>query len=253
MLKAYLKHWWKAKNEHGIHSPFVFELYNEFKKSDSKFEEIEQLGRRFKKDSRDIEIKDLGAGSKYARSNQRSVASIASKSRKSAKWAKLMAKIIEKAGCRYIVELGTSLGFTTAYFSKTAPFAKIYTFEGCPNTLSIAKENFNALNCHNVTPILGNIDDTLPYLLGQIPKVDFVFFDANHQYEATMSYFRHCLSKAHEESCFVFDDIYWSKGMEQAWEEIKNHEKVTISLDFFQLGVVFFRQKQEKQHFVLKL
>ena len=80
-----------------------------------------------------------------------------------------------------------------------------------------------------------------------------VFFDANHRYEPTIRYFEQCLEKAHEGSCFVFDDIYWSDEMKKAWQFIKDHPSVTVSLDVFWLGIVFFHKRQVKQDFVLKL
>ena len=104
----------------------------------------------------------------------------------------------------------------------------------------------------NIEIIVGNIDKTLSEKLNQTAQLDFVFFDANHRYEPTIRYFEQCLAKAHDESCFVFDDIYWSEEMRQAWQTIQNHESVTVSIDLFWVGIVFFRKKQPKQHFVLK-
>jgi hypothetical protein len=40
--------------------------------------------------------------------------------------------------------------------------------------------------------------------------------------------------------------------MKSAWKAIINHSEVTISIDLFFVGLVFFRKGIEKQHFVLK-
>jgi len=53
------------------------------------------------------------------------------------------------------------------------------------------------------------------------------------------------------ESIWIFDDIHWSKDMEEAWEMIKNHSKVTVTIDTFQWGIVFFRKEQVKEHFII--
>jgi hypothetical protein len=50
----------------------------------------------------------------------------------------------------------------------------------------------------------------------------------------------------------VFDDIRWSDEMTLAWEKIKNHPKVNVTIDLYSMGVVFFRKEQEKEHFVLR-
>jgi len=123
--------------------------------------------------------------------------------------------------------------------------------EGSEALLEIAKKNLE--NKHSIDWILGNIDQNLERTLEKIEKLDFVFFDANHRYEATMRYFETCLKKAHQDSVFIFDDIYWSAEMKKAWKEICANEKIGFSIDFFEVGVVFFRQKQAKQHFLLKL
>ena len=80
-----------------------------------------------------------------------------------------------------------------------------------------------------------------------------VYFDGNHQKAATLEYFQHCLQFVNNESFFIFDDIHWSKEMESAWEEIKKHPKVKVTIDTFQWGIVFFRKEQEKEHFIIRV
>ncbi|MFT5903100.1 MAG: putative O-methyltransferase YrrM, partial [Bacteroidia bacterium] len=98
----------------------------------------------------------------------------------------------------------------------------------------------------------GNFDETLQSFLNSIEKLDWAFIDGNHQEEPTVRYFQQCLGKCHNDSVLLFDDIYWSKGMAAAWENIKAHERVTVTLDLFQVGIVFLRQEQPKQHFVIR-
>ena len=81
---------------------------------------------------------------------------------------------------------------------------------------------------------------------------DLAFIDANHKEEPTMRYFEQCLKLKTENSCFVFDDIYWSEEMKNAWERVKNHDEVSVSIDLFFVGLVFFRKGIMKQHFILK-
>ena len=85
------------------------------------------------------------------------------------------------------------------------------------------------------------------------PTTDLIFFDGNHQKEATLNYFNQLLPLAHNDSVFIFDDIHWSKGMEEAWEKIKKHPEVRVTIDSFYWGIVFFRKEQEKEHFTIRL
>ena len=254
-LLKYISYLLKAKDEHSLHSPFVFELYTFAVKPRKRFYifgKIESLRKSLLNSTRKIIIKDYGAGSVVNRSTERSIASIARYSEKPAHLAQLLFQIIEYLKPKTLLDLGTSLGITTIYQAAVNKKYSVITFEGCPETCNVARENFHKMQLKNIELVEGNIDDTLRPKLNQLPAIDYAFFDANHRYEPTIRYFETCLQKAHEDSIFIFDDIHWSEEMEKAWKEIKNHPKVMITIDLFFIGLVFFRTKQPKQHYVLK-
>ena len=255
MLKYFLKFLLASKNEHSLHSPFVFDLYTKIVKDKKQlpiYTKIENLRKKLLKNRSIIEITDFGAGSQIYKTNQREIRQIAKSAEKSPKFGKLLFRLIQYFKPNVIFDLGTSLGITTLYESKAYEQAKVCTFEGCPATATIAKGNFTDLDCDNIEIIVGNLDETLSRKLAEIEELDFVFFDANHRYEPTVNYFEMCLAKATEESVFVFDDIHWSDEMHEAWEYISKHPSVMISIDLFFVGLVFFRKNQPKQHFVLR-
>jgi predicted O-methyltransferase YrrM len=254
-LFRYLHHYFIAGNEHGLHSPFVFDLYSGTirpKKNYYVFHQIEKLREELINSKEIIQIHDFGAGSQVEKGNLRSVSSIAKHSEKSPALAQLIFKLVNHFQPEIIFDLGTSLGVTTIYESFAREEAQIYTFEGCPETAKIAQQNFEKLERKNIKLIWGNIDETLPDTIQKISKIDFVFFDANHKMEPTLRYFNTCMEKAHEQTVFIFDDIHWSDEMEQAWEQIKADERVMLTIDLFYVGLVFFRKGQPKQNFRLK-
>ncbi|MCU0468593.1 MAG: class I SAM-dependent methyltransferase [Arcicella sp.] len=255
MFKYFLSFLWASKNEHSLHSPFVFELYTKVITNHSNlpiFKEIENLRKQLLKDTKVIEITDFGAGSKIYKTSQRQIKQIAKSAEKNPKFGRLLFRLIQWFKPTVIFDLGTSLGITTIYESKAYEQAKIFSFEGCPATAAIAKENFEALGCENIELIVGNLDETLLKTVKEVNHIDFAFFDANHRFDPTMRYFEICLAKATEDSVFVFDDIHWSEEMHLAWQEIKRHPEVMISIDLFFVGLIFFRKNQPKQHFILR-
>ncbi|MDX1905142.1 MAG: class I SAM-dependent methyltransferase [Thermonemataceae bacterium] len=257
MFRAYLKYWWIAKDEHSIHSPFVFEFYqNVIKDKRSSyyaFAEIENLRKKLLQSQDWVEVEDFGAGSKKNKSPMRKVATITKNATKNPQIAQMLFRLVNFLQPQTLLDLGTCLGITTSYLAKAAPKdAKIYTFEGAENLLNLAKKNTELLHIQSIDFVLGNIDETLPKVLKKITQVDFAFIDANHRYEPTKRYFELILEKTTENSVLIFDDIYWSEEMTKAWNEIKAHPKVQISIDLFWVGIVFFRNKQPKQHFTLK-
>lgn len=255
MIKYYLQFLFASKNEHSLHSPFVFELYTKIIQTKIQFpvfEQIENLRKKLFKNCSIINITDFGAGSRIYKTNQREIRQIAKSAEKNPKFGKLLFRLIQHFKPSTIFDFGTSLGITTIYESKAYESSQIFTFEGCPATATIAQQNFDELNCKNIAIIIGNIDETLPIELSKIGQLDFAFFDANHRFEPTIKYFELCLEKATEETIFIFDDVHWSEEMHEAWQVIKNHPRVMISIDLFYIGILFFRKNQPKQNFTLR-
>lgn len=254
-IKDFLAHRFTAKTRHGVHSPFVYKLVDEVVydlKPKPQYKNTEDLRKKLISDERFITITDLGAGSHINNNKQKQVKQIAANALKPDKLAQLLYRLAKYRQPGNIIELGTCLGVTTAYLASAAPHAEIITIEGCPETAKIAQENFDALGLGNVNLKVGNFDVLLPEVLNSLPQLDFVFIDGNHRKDATLNYFNWCLPKVHEETLLIFDDIYWSEGMKEAWEEIKAHPQVTCTVDLFWIGLVFFKKGMAKEHFKIK-
>jgi predicted O-methyltransferase YrrM len=251
----YLKHRLRSKTRHGTHSPFVYRLADEViydfsNKSD--YNNIESQRKKLLNDRSEIEVTDLGAGSHLNKNRKKSVKQIAKNALKSPRLAQLIYRLAKDNNPDQILELGTCLGLTTAYLAKAVPTAEVISIEGCPQTAAVAAQNFKDLHLENIELQVGNFDTILPGLTESKAKLDFVYIDGNHRKDATLNYFKLCLPKVHENSILIFDDIYWSEGMKEAWEEIKQHPDVRITIDLFWIGLVFFRSGQAKEHFKLR-
>jgi predicted O-methyltransferase YrrM len=254
-IKDYLKHRLTAKSRHGTHSPFVYKLADEviYDFNDkSEYKDIEHQRKKLFNDDSIITVTDLGAGSHLNKNRTKKVSQIAKNALKSPGLAKLIYRLAKNTRAKNVVELGTCLGITTAYLAKTDPQTKVITIEGCPQTAAVAKKNFQDLDLENIELHVGNFDLILPDIIAQQPSLDFVYIDGNHRKDATLNYFKWCLPKVTENTLLIFDDIYWSEGMKEAWAEIKNHPDVTITIDLFWIGLVYFKKGQAKEHFKLK-
>ena len=255
LIKSLLSYLFTAQNQHGLHSPFVYDLYLKTIQKDNRepiFQTISAIRVAMLSSFQTIKITDFGAGSKVNQAHEREVRDIARHSEKPPRLGRLFYRLIQRFEHKTIFDLGTSLGLTTLYLAAANDKSKVVTFEGCPQTAAIAKANFEQLKLQNTEIIVGNIDQTLPLRVSNCETIDFAFFDANHRYEPTIRYFETCLEKAHEGSLFIFDDIHWSAEMEAAWRVIKAHPSVTVTIDLLWVGLVFFRKTQPKQDFVLR-
>lgn len=255
LVLNYLQHRFTAKTRHGIHSPFVYNLVDKIIydfHAKTEYHDIEALRSVLLQDQRVISITDLGAGSHVNNNKKKLVKTIAKNALKPARLAQLIFRLANYFSPNTIIELGTCLGITTAYLAKAAPLARVTSIEGCPETASVAAENLSRLNISNVDLQTGNFDTVLPGIIEQHDSFDFIFIDGNHRKEATLNYFNWCLPKLSENGIIIFDDIYWSKGMKEAWQQIKAHPQVTVTIDLFWIGLVFIRPRQEKEDFKIK-
>lgn len=254
----YLKYYFKASNGkgHGMHSPFVFSFITKVLNDNRHFyayESVEIIRQLLLNDQQLLEIEDFGAGSRVRKNNTRKVCEIANSSLKPKKFGQLLFRIVDQYAPKNILELGTSLGVTTAYLASAREDSKVVTMEGASTIAAVAKNNFRKLQLTNIELVEGNFDETLPATIQKMKIIDLAFVDGNHRYEPTMRYFRELLPVMHEHSILIFDDIHWSEEMECAWEEIKQDSSVTLTIDLFFIGLVFFRKEQKaKQDFVVR-
>ncbi|GAA4324976.1 class I SAM-dependent methyltransferase [Mucilaginibacter gynuensis] len=254
--KDYLLHRVKANNRHGIHSPFVYRLVDKIiydLHAKKVYDDAEATRKQLLANDTLITITDLGAGSHVNNNKQKKISEIAKNALKPPKLAQLLYRLAADVKPQTIIELGTCLGVTTLYLQQAAPEAKVYTLEGCPQTAGVAAKQFANASLKNVDLVVGNFDDTLHNVIENLPRLDFVFVDGNHQKEATIRYFEWCLPKVHEDTLLIFDDIYWSEGMKEAWAYIKAHPKVTVTVDLFWIGLVYFKSGREKEDFKVKI
>ena len=254
-LRAYVAHLRHAGTRHSVHSPFVYDLVERALRRTAdppSFPDVEALRKALQRDPRTISVEDHGAGSHRFNGTGRRVADIARTAVKPRRQAEMLHRIVRWAGPKTLLELGTSLGLTTLYLARGPASAHVVTIEGSPEIHAIAKHNFAQIGQANITPLLGNFRDQLPKVLASIDQLDFVFIDGHHAQEPTLAYFEQCLTKAHDDTVLVLDDIHWSPGMEEAWRAVQAHPRVTVTVDLFKFGLVFLRKEQQREHFVLR-
>ncbi|MGI4749541.1 MAG: O-methyltransferase [Janthinobacterium lividum] len=251
----YIRHYFTAKNRHGIHSPFVYELIDnviyDFG-AKTEYLPIEQIRQQLLQSKTKVTVVDLGAGSHINKNHIKEVRQIAKSALKPARLAQLIFRLVEHLKPKNLIELGTCLGVTSLYLHFANPSAQLITIEGCQEIADVATKNFQISEAKNINLQVGNFDTVLPGLLEKVSQIDFVFIDGNHTEEATLRYFNWILPKAYDKTVIIFDDIYWSEGMKSAWRTIKSHPEVSVTVDLFWIGLVFFKKDQVKEDFKVR-
>jgi predicted O-methyltransferase YrrM len=256
LIIAYLHYYFFSKTKFNVHSPFVFNFITEIledKKAYPEYQLMNKLSKTLLADKTGIQKNDLGAGSKNLNNEQNTIAKLFNNTALNTKYSHLLFRICNRFQPEIVVELGTGFGMSTCCMSVACNQSKIFTIEGNPSIAMVSKANFQNLQLYNVDLKTGNFDDELPKLLNKLNIVNLAFIDGNHQKNNTIEYFNMIAKKCNNDSIIMFDDIRWSDEMFEAWHEIINDSRVTLSFDLFRIGIVFFRKEQRvKEHFVLK-
>ena len=251
-MREYLWYVLKARHRHGfgVHSPFAYDVITkvfEEKSSYYIYNEVEKERRRLLHDRTSIFFDDYGTG----KSGERRVCDIARRALKNTDEAQLIFRTALYQKPRFVIELGTSLGLTTAYLSKAVGGGKCHTFDGCEKVVEQAKQV--ACNCgtaENTVFHVGDIVDVLPKVIQNIESVDVVFMDANHTKEATLAYYSIIEPKLSSNSVLIMDDIHSSKGMREAWDEIRQSEKARVSFDMYGLGIIYYNESLSRKDYI---
>lgn len=255
---GYLKFYWSAKSArgHGMHSPFVYRFINDVLADHTYYPDYGRWSHWRKallKDTTPLPFIEMGAGSVSGSNAARKVSDLARKVTKPMRTGRLLYRIARYYEPGTLLELGTSLGLSTAWLAMARPHATLYTIEGVPSVADRARQHIEQWQLSAVQLVEGNFEDRLPPLLAQLETVDLVFMDGNHRREPTLRYFEWLLHKKNANSVFILDDIHWSAEMEEAWRTIQQHPEVRCTIDLYQIGLVFFRPEfRTPRHFSIR-
>ena len=255
-IYAYLNYRRKAISRFKIHSPFVYDLVeNVFRDKTNHYDyrRLNRTRRRYRRRTDRLETMDFGAAAKDKEYAIRvtTVGKIVKARTHPKKQLQLLYRMSRHFKPETILEFGTAAGISSLYLSKGSPESRLITMEGCIGLASVARKSFKKRNL-KIEVEVGDFDAILDNILKNVTKLDMVFFDGNHRKEPTLRYFEKCAGLADEHSVFMFDDIHWSSGMQKAWNTIKRDNRVSITIDLFWVGLVFFKKDITKQDFVLK-
>lgn len=262
-VRALLHYWWRARCHFHVHSPFVYDFFQKVLLPKSKKEfgkKAEEYRGRLLKDQAPLFKTHQGANSKRLVPERKTVAEEASKSGIAPKYGHLLMQMVHYYQLCNILELGTSLGLGTAYLALGQSHLnekQLISIEGCPSTYQSVKSHFKELKASN--PELGHVqirqgrfEEQGPKALGALKQLDLLFLDGDHQYDSVLQNFQLCAGQAHQNAIFIIDDIHWSPGMLKAWKTIQAMPNVTLTIDLFQMGVVFFNPRLAKENLVLR-
>lgn len=228
----YIRYWLLAANGkgHGVHSPFVYDL----------------IERVFNDDRNFYYFPLIEAAKTKVNSNAKLVLT-------PQKYDQLFFRLVNYLGSSVILELGTSIGITTCYLATANANAEVITLEESTELATLAKRQFQSLGLKNIKQLTGNFNETLAAAMLDMSRLDFVLFNQYCTAASVHLHFQGLRTYLHEDSVVIITNIHRSREMELAWKQIQSDEMVTLTIDLFFIGLVFFRKENKvKQHFSVR-
>ncbi len=205
---SYLKFLWRSKNEHRIHSPFVYELQMNVFKDGMYYSGFDYIAKYL----------DAHPTTRKEKKKLRQI-------------FRLVNFIKPKTTIEITAEIST-YSLALALPSK-ANLLTIFTNQKEKNTTfieTITSKAKNELESH----------------LKMSKEVDFVLIHSDDNLSNYVDLLSHHL---HKNSCIVINQPYKSAHL---WEKIKDSQKFNVSIDLYNIGVLFTKPSQTKEHFALR-
>ena len=146
---------------------------------------------------------------------------------------------------------GPSMGLSTLYLTSYASDLKCIALENVPEFASIARIAFGKAARNPVDLRVGSYKDLLPKALKDMEQLDFVFFNTLYEQQNNIWLFEECLKHVHGDTVFVFEGIKTSRKMREFWREVCCHPEVTVTIDLYSMGIVFFNKKLHKRDYIV--
>lgn len=133
-----------------------------------------------------------------------------------------------------VLELGSCAGISGSYLATGCE--RLITVEGSPSLAALAQETIGRIS-DRATVVNALFDDAIDDLLDAGQPIDLAFIDGHHEKVATIHYFDRLYPLLLSGSVVVFDDIYWSDDMQDAWQELSHRTEFATAVNLGKLGV----------------
>ncbi len=244
-VRQYFRYYTAAQTIHNVHSPLAASLVNKYYEKGRLPLYLYEIRKALLSNQGIIDMGDYGAGSKRSFSRKTTIGDLAKGSLSRPQQIRRLANLCHFVKPVAILELGASFGLSALHLQAACPEAQIITVEGNPDIAGIASDIMRSVQGLPRRPDLINarFREALPEVFERMRKVDFVFIDGDHTLRGTMEYVNTLLPNLHNDSIIAIHDIYWSKEMISAWQECIRLKEVSLSIDFFDVGLLLFRKE----------
>ena len=221
MIGSYLKYLVQRKSKYSIHSPFVYEFMTKVANDSGSNRDYDTL----------LRISRLLDGKKYPNRRRR-------------KQARLLYRLVRFLEPETVLTFGKISALNTSALALGDLQTKVYLEQSLDFL-----ETLNSMGVVNVNLIRRDGDEEEQF---EQQNTGCVYYSLDDFGDDSWNNLEDGFGEVDEDTVLVFEGIHHSRHTEAAWEAVKASEDVSISMDLYCIGIIFFREGIEKQDFVLK-
>lgn len=251
----FIRFYFLAIGKHRVHSPFVYSFIENVLEDQRwfyAFDEIEFQRKALAKIDLKIKLKYniQGAKKQY---DAYTLKSLIKTSVLNPYKCRVLFRTLEFLELKKGLELGSSIGISSSYLAKAVSPGILYCMTENAALCDLANKVHKSLNITNCNNLCKSFNEIMEETQLKFDEADFVFINGIESSRDTVRYFEQVLPFLHEKSIIIINDIYRSGKIHEDWQRIKSNKKVTLSIDLFYFGIVFFSPDfKERQNFRLK-
>lgn len=235
----------------GVHSPFVYNLITKVIEERCPyycFDDIELIRKQLLFCNKRVTYPDWRQNRKI---RSRMVGQVVEREAIKPKHGALLFRLANYFKSKHILQLGTSVGISTLYLTSYASGLTCIALESVPEFASVARMAFEKAACRSVDLRVGAYQKLLPEVLADMPSLDLVHFAASIDPQEKAGLFAACLQRVNDDTLFVFEGIRANRRARAFWHSVCQHDDVTVSVDLYSTGLLFFNPKLHKRNYIV--
>ena len=229
-----------CRKGYNVHSPFVFDLITNVIEDQCAYYSCDDIALIRKK------LKQK-TGVVHYKGNRISVKQAVRRYGISRKEGDCLFRLTNHYKPRTIVAIGSSLGLIPLYLTRYDSTVSCITLESEPDFARIATHLLSKETNLSLQIRSGVYHKIIPGVLTRLKRIDCIFVDKNVELNDLDNIFNQCLPFFHADTFCVWAGIRSSSEKYHFWQQLCQHPQVTVAVDMFQMGLLFFQPKLHKR------
>jgi len=224
----------------GVHSPFVYDLITSVIEENCTFYAYHQFSKiREQLLANDQLIRYKGKPVKVKKAFQRYGLS--------QKEGEFLFRLSNHFKPKTILSIGSSMGLAPLYLSQYDTTVQCITLESEPDFTHIATQLLSRQANVSLPIKTGSYQDTIRDSIVHFQQIDCIFIGKEIEVDDLNVIVLQCLPFFRDQTYGVIAGIRSSTGKYQCWKQCCQHPRVTVAIDLFDIGLLFFHSKLHKR------